>query len=577
MTTRHILPERQVTLDLASAAVAGSGVEFPRFREGDKVEYYSTTYSRWVRTTVTKVNHHELTYDLEAKSNARMNRVRTPNSRPAAATATTVAPKPGGGGGGGDAPMRGEGDYEINDGVRYYSLTHDRWVDATVIGLCDDEAYVDLDVKRKANRTRIRKRNWCPADEVRLDDDAAVTPARTKAAASSLAGSARRQTVVPMRQAKVSATATAGLLSKKRLTMSGRSSSTFDPNACFSVLVSELGLQGGTGSSSITINSMRGFTGGMNGGIWFVKVNGVNKLCLKLVSAQRKCAQLPTEADNYLDLAKRFPCLTCRSTLGGLLAFPVRIFDVLSPTPSGTSRVLFNLIAMPVAKGVRLAEILGRKVHAREDNSAILREVGRQLRRFHERLNGSTGPGRLEIQHTDFQPCNIFVDEPNLGVGENGGVTFVDLGGMGVTVKEGDYEHLVKSLRLLGQTYGQDFVRMSVSAFTDGYGHDARGSHRSGGAGGGGGGVGGSVRGSVPVPYRQTALDGPKVNTTTTNRIVASCRSPTYRIATGEYPIMELLVCIIISLAVKLELSITSKLKLQHTHLAFSTPHDSVT
>ncbi|KAF4719852.1 hypothetical protein FOZ63_023781, partial [Perkinsus olseni] len=45
--------------------------------------------------------------------------------------------------------------------------------------------------------------------------------------------------------------------------------------------------------------------------------------------------------------------------------------------------------------------------------------------------------------------------------GDNGGVTFVDLGGMGVSVKEGDYEHFVKSLTLLGQTYGQEFVRIA--------------------------------------------------------------------------------------------------------------------
>ncbi|EER12389.1 Paramyosin, putative [Perkinsus marinus ATCC 50983] len=260
------------------------------------------------------------------------------------------------------------------------------------------------------------------------------------------------------------------------------------------VLVSELGLDDG---GNITIASMRGFTGGMNGGIWFVKVNGANKLCLKLVSAQRKCAQLPTEAGNYIDLARRFPFLLSRSTLGGLLAFPVKIFDVAT---SGTaSRVLFNLIAMPVANGVRLAEILGRKVHAREDNSKVLEEVGRQLRRFHERINGASGP--LEVQHTDFQPCNIFVDEPNLGVGENGGVTFVDLGGMGVSVKEGDYEHFVKSLTLLGRTYGQEFVRMSVKAFTEGYGVNApRGQRRP------------SARSSSQVSLRHAPCNYIKVN-----------------------------------------------------------------
>ncbi|KAF4714963.1 hypothetical protein FOZ62_011153, partial [Perkinsus olseni] len=306
---------------------------------------------------------------------------------------------------------------------------------------------------------------------------------------------------------------TAGLVSRKRLTMPGRSSSSFNPNDCFSLLVTELGLQGS--GDIISITSMRGFTGGMNSGIWFVKVNGTNKLCLKLVSAQRKCAQLPTEAGNYTDLAKRYPYLLSRSTLGGLLAFPVKIFDVAAAPSTGSSRVLFNLIAMPVARGVRLAEILGRKVHAREDNSRILEEVGRQLRRFHERINGTSG--RLEVQHTDFQPCNIFVDEPNLGRGDNGGVTFVDLGGMGVSVKEGDYEHFVKSLTLLGQTYGQEFVRMSVKAFTEGYGSNARGQR------------GGGAQGSLELPLRHHApWIHPKVSTA--GRVISTANSPSYRI-----------------------------------------------
>lgn len=449
-TSRNLQLDRQQTVEV---------VEFPKYQQGESVEYYSTTYSRWVRTTVTKVNHAELTYDLEVKSNARTNRIRPlpPGDPP-------------------EVPIREEeAEYDVNDEVRYYSLTHDRWVDATVLGICDDPGYVDLDVKRRANKNKIRRKNWSLADEVRLDD-VAVTPVKT---GSNGGGSSLRQ---------------GGLVSRKRLSIPGRNSSTFNPNDCFSVLVSELGLDDG---GNITIASMRGFTGGMNGGIWFVKVNGANKLCLKLVSAQRKCAQLPTEAGNYIDLARRFPFLLSRSTLGGLLAFPVKIFDVAT---SGTaSRVLFNLIAMPVANGVRLAEILGRKVHAREDNSKVLEEVGRQLRRFHERINGASGP--LEVQHTDFQPCNIFVDEPNLGVGENGGVTFVDLGGMGVSVKEGDYEHFVKSLTLLGRTYGQEFVRMSVKAFTEGYGVNApRGQRRP------------SARSSSQVSLRHAPCNYIKVN-----------------------------------------------------------------
>ncbi|KAF4729036.1 hypothetical protein FOZ63_003481 [Perkinsus olseni] len=399
-----------------------------------------------------------------------------------------------------DEKTREAGEYCVNEGVRYYSLTYDRWVDATVVGLCDDPAYVHLDVKRRAKKTKIRRKNWSPVEEVRLDD--AVTPARSNTTRS-MPGSAR--------QKKPS---TGGLLSRRRLTIPRRNSSTFNPNDCLPVLVSELGLQ--NSGNDITISSMRGFTGGMNGGIWFVKTNGDNKLCLKLVSAQRKCAQLPTEAGNYIDLAKRFPFLLSRSTLGGLLAFPVKIFDVAAASTDGSSRVLFNLIVMPVARGVRLAEILGRKVHAREDNSRVLEEVGRQLRRFHERINGASG--KLEVEHTDFQPCNIFVDEPNLGRGDNGGVTFVDLGGMGVSVKEGDYEHFVKSLTLLGQTYGPEFVRMSAKAFTEGYGSNTRGQR--------GGGAQGSLE--LPLRHQHSPWIHPKVSTA--GRVISTANSPSYRI-----------------------------------------------
>ncbi|KAF4694102.1 hypothetical protein FOZ60_009215 [Perkinsus olseni] len=288
-TSRNLQLDRQPTLE------DGDG-KLPRYREGECVEYYSTTYARWVRTTVTKVVNHndELTYDLEVKSNARTNRIRALSPR--------VSGK-----GDDDGETREEtGEYRVNDGVRYYSLTHDRWVDATVVGLCDDPGYVDLDVKRRANKTKIRRKNWSPADEVRLDD--AVTPARARAASGG-SGSARQQKPP-----------TAGLVSRKRLTMPGRNSSSFNPNDCFSLLVTELGLQGS--GDIISITSMRGFTGGMNSGIWFVKVNGTNKLCLKLVSAQRKCAQLPTEAGNYTDLAKRYPYLLSRSTPGRSIGVP---------------------------------------------------------------------------------------------------------------------------------------------------------------------------------------------------------------------------------------------------------------
>lgn len=202
--------------------------------------------------------------------------------------------------------------------------------------------------------------------------------------------------------------------------------------------------------SNAMINEMQGFKGGLNEGIWFVSAAGVGQdLVLKLVRGHRIASSVLTEAENLVKISQQRPMMT----KDPLLAFPIKIFSCLSR--SGVKR--HDLIVMRKARGERLAEWIARKWYGAQVPFMlqVFERVGCTLADFHSRYSNA--------QHGDFQPSNIFYDE------ERDDLSFIDIGGVAMPTRESDVEHFVRSLELLAETYGQQFMQDSRCFFEQGY------------------------------------------------------------------------------------------------------------
>jgi predicted unusual protein kinase regulating ubiquinone biosynthesis (AarF/ABC1/UbiB family) len=201
---------------------------------------------------------------------------------------------------------------------------------------------------------------------------------------------------------------------------------------------------------------MQGFSGGCNEGVFFLTVPSPGQAtvyALKLVVATRKFPTLPTEAENLTRLVRAFPHIRDDP----YVAFPVKIFDCVAPS----GKKAYNLLVMKKAEGTRMSEWIAFKLANQRGNEifAGCETLGRELRIFMNKYNQS--------QHTDFQPSNIFVHENN---GRGGRMfSFIDIGGMGSPVLESDKEHFLKSLEILGKSYGAQFVAGASAAFQKGY------------------------------------------------------------------------------------------------------------
>jgi hypothetical protein len=199
--------------------------------------------------------------------------------------------------------------------------------------------------------------------------------------------------------------------------------------------------------SHCVMSRMQGFSGGQNSGIWFIS-NPDDSLnsrmyCLKVVVSGRKFEPVPSERENYLELLKEFPEIIGDTAL----TFPQKIFSLST----------FDIFLMPVARGDRMAEVLSRVVSSKDTSKLqlIFKAVGSRLRRFHSDYKGT--------QHGDLQTSNIFID-PDMGV------TFIDLGGMGLkSLGKSDVAYFLESIGLLAKTYGADFERAATAAFVEGY------------------------------------------------------------------------------------------------------------
>merc|ERR1719487_70156 len=209
------------------------------------------------------------------------------------------------------------------------------------------------------------------------------------------------------------------------------------------------------------VEAMTGFTGGLNEGVWFLTVeapglNGMTHFAMKLVSSRRKYPTMPTEVENFHHMCMRWPAMRRDPTL----AFPVKLLDCLPPSAKPTQ----NLIIMPRAIGTRLGDWLGL-ANARGQMDQIvasMESLGRDLRAFHEKYS---------THHADFQPSNVYLGRLSGQQGYEGEQqnVLIDIGGVGTAVGETDQVHFTKSLELLGKAYGADFVRSATDAFMDGY------------------------------------------------------------------------------------------------------------
>jgi tRNA A-37 threonylcarbamoyl transferase component Bud32 len=223
----------------------------------------------------------------------------------------------------------------------------------------------------------------------------------------------------------------------------------FDPSehALRLQLLSKLGRGG-----HCTVEAMKGFRGGLNEGIWYVRdpaQGGLKDLVLKLVTCRKLAAIFPTEAESFMRICREHPNIV--NDRG--VAFPLKVLACIGPAGKA-----WDLIVMQKVRGERLAEFIARKWYSTPRRVSELLEImdklGACLAKFHGRYGG--------CQHGDFQTANIFYDE---GSGE---FTFIDIGGMGTRTGETDAQHFAKNLQMLASTY-PELARDGFRYFDQGY------------------------------------------------------------------------------------------------------------
>lgn len=142
----------------------------PMFQEGDQVEYWSETYSMFMDAVVTKINLSEggvSSYDLDVKSKAQPNRIRSPpeqanpqiNKSIGEAAVSLSAPSAKedfAAHGFAEVPPGMAPTYQVGDDVEYYSMTHHQWMQAKVLKVNPGSDTYDLDVKKGAQGKRMR-------------------------------------------------------------------------------------------------------------------------------------------------------------------------------------------------------------------------------------------------------------------------------------------------------------------------------------------------------------------------------------------------------------------------------------
>jgi len=448
-------------------------------RTGDKVEYWSKTHGHYVEAEVLSVHFNEAgeitKVDLTCKTRADLSKIRK------------KAPP---------APL-----FNVGDSVQYWSDTHGRSMDAKVVKVHEDGLY-DLDVKKGAQASKIKPMK--PLD-ISKQDASAITEVQDEKPVESdpadeVSKSGENPTLVAQSQGSPEVAAPAAISNansevstaasliasgvpyrelpadmiflgsglefapkRKGHTLSKRfheggycaskatggllagdlvlDNDVFDPSEprLREQLAEKLG-------SFSCIEQMKGFSGGLNEGVWFMY--GEEDLALKLVKCQRIACNVPTEAENLERVFQEHPGIGADETI----AFPVKLCGCF--LSDGSKK--YDLIVMRKIPGERLAEVLSKLYHAKQEPvlHAIWYAVGQQLAAFHD---------RYQKQHGDFQPFNIFYDE------ESGAIRFIDVGGMGIPTMDNDKEHLREAMTLLKSGYGESLLDALYSDFSQGY------------------------------------------------------------------------------------------------------------
>mmetsp|Transcript_121768 Transcript_121768/g.279029 ORF Transcript_121768/g.279029 Transcript_121768/m.279029 type:complete len:697 (+) Transcript_121768:35-2125(+) len=404
-------------------------------------------------------------------------------------------------------------DFEIEEKVQYFSTTFDRYVPAIVVSVNEDGT-VDLNVKPKAQLSRIRKQRQPDPESARgiPPSDSDASPAKNSVKVSESEGSpvAAPRVVKPLPPpATVAATAPrrasfdnggtgnavmvpAGNGSRARplpagydvrpppikgrrpmSSVEGESkvrgvlsygplnapplvcdSVTYDPATSVRDLCRGLNIT----DADAVVKAMTGFKGGMNKGIWFLKAASRPTLVLKLVTALRPHPSAYSEAENLQRLATELPALVKDM----MVTFPVKIFRI-NRKPQ---QPLYDLLVMEAAEGRTAVDVFTTLLSRRGPAELkklweVLHAIGAALKVLH-----STYPGK---QHGDVQPNNVFVDIDRMKV------TFIDIGGFGLSRPVTDVQHFQNSLNLLakasapGGLFGPPFKDRAPGAFLAGY------------------------------------------------------------------------------------------------------------
>jgi len=379
------------------------------------VEYYSSTHKKWYETTVLRINQ-DSTLDLACRKNVALGFVRRRpiklHTRASIQEMKENMPSAQ------NLPSKHVKKFDIGTRVEYFSDSLNGWVLSYVKGINADGT-IQLNTKKSADVSKIR-----PLVE--------SSPSRASARIiSSLTTTTQPTPHIPE------------YLITIRITRSP-----FELVHYKGEILSRLGL-----TFDHSISRMTGFTGGQNEGIFLIQSpqNSTRMYCLKVVGSERKFDSVPTERENYLKMRSKFPELIGDENV----TFPVAIFQLIS---SASSVAMYDVFVMKVARGERMAELIGRLVKVGEWNKLgkIFRKVGIEIGRFHLRYKNT--------QHADLQCSNIYVD-----LADDGFVTCIDVGGMGSNVQGKDVDYFVESIKLLGRTYGPEFERIAIDNFSRGY------------------------------------------------------------------------------------------------------------
>lgn len=224
----------------------------------------------------------------------------------------------------------------------------------------------------------------------------------------------------------------------------------FDPTAlrCKLQLAAKLGL-----NQTARIDPLKGpGAGGLNQGMWTL-CDGSLAMVLKLVRSQRHHPSLPTETENFLKLARDYPSLVHDRDL----SFPMKIFRCRGPTGNNSH----DLIVMNKAPGECFTNIINMKWQCRRVAELMdnFEAVGRFLANIHNKYG---------LQHTDFQPSNVFFDEAT------GQFTMIDIGDLTPREarfgnNESDVEHFCAGVRILARFHGDQLQSEGVRRFKAGY------------------------------------------------------------------------------------------------------------